>query len=381
MAIGTHETLEQRYEHARGPAGLRSVASSVPIGAWNSVLAADPGATALQTPAYLAAVLKAGGGRDISRLYTLADGRQLVLPLIEQSFLPGLKQAGDYPAGFGHGSLLATGGLRASDVATVVDDLQGLGLSIRIGGGHHTAEQWSAGLLTRGESAKVGSSVVEVPRRVDVIDLSMGYHEYLTRTVRRGTRQNVAKAARKGVEIECDSTGRLIPVFYDLYLSWVERWIPRSGLPPALARHSALKQEPYAKFETVAALLGDRCRVFVAWHEGRAVASCINFVHGEHAIGWRSYSIKELAGPVAANTATQIAGIRNAMESGCRFFDLGQSGDVSNLQSYKNSLGASPRQVVDLRIEPPLVARARTAASHGKTGVLGLLGRLRGATD
>ena len=71
--------------------------------------------------------------------------------------------------------------------------------------------------------------MVEVPRRVDVIDLSMGYHEYLTRTVRRGTRQNVAKAARNGVEIECDTTGRLIPVFYDLYLSWVERWIPRSG--------------------------------------------------------------------------------------------------------------------------------------------------------
>jgi hypothetical protein len=57
-------------------------------------------------------------------------------------------------------------------------------------------------------------------------------------------------------------------------------------------------------------------------------------------------------------------------------FDLGQSGDVSNLQSFKNSLGATPRQVVDLRIEPPLVARARTAAERGKSGVLGLLGRL-----
>ena len=299
-----------------------------------------------------------------------------MLPLIEQNFLPGLKQAGNYPAGFGHGSLLATGGLRASDVATVVADLQGLGLSLRIGGGHHTAVQWSAGLLTPGAVAPAGSSVVEVPRRVDVIELSMGYQEYLTRTVRRGTRQSVAKATRNGVEIECDTTGRLIPVFYDLYLSWVERWIPRSGLPPELARHSALKQEPYAKFETVAALMGDRCRVFVAWHQGRAVASCINFVHGEHAIGWRSYSVKELAGPVAANTATQVAGIRNAMESGCRFFDLGQSGDVSNLQSFKNSLGATPRQVVDLRIEPPLVARARTAAERGKSGVLGLLGRL-----
>ncbi|MGD5691018.1 hypothetical protein QUT48_22570, partial [Xanthomonas citri pv. citri] len=88
MAIGTHETLEQRYEHVGGSAEVRSVITPVPIGAWNSVLAADPGATALQTPAYLAAVLRAGRGRDISRLYTLSDGRQLVLPLVEHSFLP-----------------------------------------------------------------------------------------------------------------------------------------------------------------------------------------------------------------------------------------------------------------------------------------------------
>ena len=221
-----------------------------------------------------------------------------------------------------------------------------------------------------------GSSVVEVPRRVDVVDLSMGYQEYLAPTVRRGTRQNVAKAARNGVEIERDTTGRLIPVFYDLYLSWVERWIPRSGLPPALARHSALKQEPYAKFETVAALMGDKCRVFVAWHQGRAVASCINFVHGEHAIGWRSYSIKELAGPVAANTATQVAG-----DPGCDGVRLPlrrprPERHGSNLQSYKNSLGADPWQVIDLRIEPPVLTGARTAVERGKSGVVGLLSRL-----
>ena len=367
--IDIDQAIDQLPGHAPGSdAVIGSVSTPAPLPQWNAVLAADPGATALQTPAYLAAVLKAGGGRDISRLYTLTDGRRLVLPLIEQSLLPGLRQAGDHPAGFGHGSVLATGGLRRSDVATVVTDLRRLGLSIRIGGGHHTAEQWSAG---------VGPGVLEIPRRVDVVDLSMGYDEYLTRTVRRGTRQSVAKAARNGVEIEVDTTGRLIPVFYDLYLSWVERWIPRSGLPPALARHSALKQEPYAKFETVAALLGDSCRVFVAWHQGRAVASCINLVHGEHAVGWRSYSIKELASPVAANTATQVAGIRDAMDSGCRFFDLGQSGDVSNLQSFKNSLGASPRQVVDLRIEPAWMARTRTVLERGKAGAIDLLGRVR----
>ena len=365
--------IDKRIRHSAELGGIRSVSSPVPVDEWDAVLAADPGATALQTPQYMAAVLRARGGRDVSRLYVLADGRRLLLPLIQQSSLPGLSVAGDYPGGFGHGSLLATGGLRPSDVVTVVADLRGRGLSIRIGGGHHTAAQWSAGLMP---------GVVELQRRVDVVDLTMGYETYLARVVRRGARQNVAKAARQGVEIERDTTGRLVPVFYDLYLSWVERWIPRSGLPTALARHTALKQEPYVKFETMAELMADKCRVFIAWHAGRAVASCITFVHGEHAIGWRSYSIKELAGPVGANTAAQVAGIRDAMESGCRFFDLGQSGDESRLHAYKNSLGASPQGVVDLRIEPSVVTQARSLVERGKAGALGLLTRVgAGAED
>ncbi|HYI52645.1 MAG TPA: hypothetical protein VEX57_01675, partial [Microlunatus sp.] len=80
MAIGTHPTIANR--HVLRAAGIADVVTPAPVEAWNTVLAADPGATALQTPAYLAAVLRARGGRDASRLYTLGDGRQLVLPLI-----------------------------------------------------------------------------------------------------------------------------------------------------------------------------------------------------------------------------------------------------------------------------------------------------------
>ena len=76
------QPIDQLIELAPERTDIRSVTTPVPVGTWNDVLAADPGATALQTPAYLAAVLQAGGGRDISRLYTLGDGRRLVLPLI-----------------------------------------------------------------------------------------------------------------------------------------------------------------------------------------------------------------------------------------------------------------------------------------------------------
>ena len=331
-----------------------SVVSPVPRGTWDAVLASDPGATALQTPEYFAGVLAGTGGRDASRLYVLPDGRRLVLPLVQQRSLPGLPRLADYPGGFGHGSLLATGGLRDGDVRVVVRDLRGQALSVRLGGGHHTAEQWGAG---------VGSGVTAEPRRVDVIDLSPGWDEVFAHGFSRSARYNVRKAERAGVEVERDTTGRLIGVFYDLYLSWVERSLARTDLPAPLARYSALRQEPRRKFESVAAELGAKCRVFVAWHHGRPVASCITLVHGQHAIGWRSYSIKELAGPVCANNLVQARALADASASGCSSFDLGQSGETASLLSYKRSLGATARAVVDLRIERPAVALARRAES------------------
>ena len=57
-------------------------------------------------------------------------------------------------------------------------------------------------------------------------------------------RRHLRKAERVGVEIEMDTTGRLVPVFHQIFREWVERWVPKSGLPPMVARRLALRQEP-----------------------------------------------------------------------------------------------------------------------------------------
>ena len=345
---------------------VTDMTSPVPRDVWQAVLSSDPGATALQTPAYFEAVLSATGGRDESRLYSLTDGRRLVLPLVRQRSLPGVRLNAAFPGGYGHGGMLATGGLRASDVRIVVQDLRGQALSTRIDGANHTAVQWSAGRMP---------GVVEVPRRVEVLDLAAGFDKLRQSQFSRDIRYNLRKAERAGVEVELDTTGRLVPVFHQIYRAWVDRWAPRSGLPPMLARRLALRQEPLHKFETVAAVLGRDCRVLVAWHRGHAVAAAISLVHGQHAIGWRSYSIKELAAPVAANILTQVTCVADACLSGCRYFDLGQSRGVATLQQYKNSFGATPHWVVDLRIEPPGLTRLRNAKERAQGAVVSAITR------
>jgi hypothetical protein len=269
--------------------------------------------------------------------------------------MPGVEMLANYPARLGHGSALASGGLRGSDARAIVAELRGRrASSVRISGGHHTADQWLDGRL---------AGTLETPRRVDVIDLERGWDAYFRETASSDIRRHTRKAQRSGVEIELDTTGRLVGVFYSIYRAWVAGRSSRyQEVVGRLARRAALRREPLAKFEAVAAALGSECRTFIAWHQGIAVAGCITLVHGRHAIGWRGYSIRNLATPVSANTLVQMRAIADAAECGCRYFDLGQSIDSPGLQAYKRSLGGVSKQVIDLEIERRIVSRSRRAS-------------------
>ena len=346
-------------ERVRLRPAVVEMASPAPRDIWLGVLRDDPGATALQTPEYVDAVASATGGTDVSRFYQLRDGRQLVLPLVRRRSRSGLPLDAGYAGGYGHGGMLATGGLLAEDVRTVVQDLRERSVRLRIGGAHHTSEQWSAG---------VQPGVTEERRCAEVIELDQDYAgdigAFRTAQFRPETRQKLSRAVRLGVEVEKGTGSRLIPVFYDIHRARVERVIPRSEPLSVPGRRA----EPYEMFATVAAMTGEACRVFIAWYRGRPIAASILLVHGQHATVWGSYSIRELAAPMTAKLLTQVTAIEDAVSSGCRFIDLGPSGDVE-LEHDKNSLGASPRSVVDLRIEPAGLARLR-AVRERAGGVL-----------
>ena len=333
----------------------------VPVQTWREVLAADPDAMAQQTPEYATAVRRVTGGHDASRLYVLGDGRRLVLPLVGRAPLPGVRWEAAFPTGYGHGGLLAEGGLRPSDLELVVADLRrGGSLSAGLDGHHHTAERWAASGVQRFDG------VSEHRRRVDVIDLSDGYDALVRDGFSRGARSNLRRAERKGVELESAVGGRLVPLYYRIYLDWVEERLASSALPAPVGRHLARRRDSLAKIQTVADQVGEDCRITIAWHGGEPVAGSITLVHGACATGWRTCSVKALAAPVAANTYVHAAEFRDAVDSGCRYFDLGQSSDVPGLLEYKRSLGGHPRDVVDFRVEPAAVTRVRGWKTRGQ---------------
>src|ERR1700712_1260739 len=101
-----------------------AVVSPVPRDVWRAVLAADPDAVATQSPEW-ADALPPRGYADASRLYELADGRRLVLPLAARRRAGVTVSEESWPYGWGYGGGGGGGGGPPRGGARIVlDDLR-----------------------------------------------------------------------------------------------------------------------------------------------------------------------------------------------------------------------------------------------------------------
>ena len=310
---------------------------------WSEVLAADPGATVYQTLPWFDAALEYSNAKDVSRLYVTEDMRLLVLPLLRREPLPGMALDGSYPGVLGPGGLIASGGLRPSDVRLVLSDLlrsRTFRTSIKVN--HDVAGLWQAGLV---------DGTVGEPFRVEVLDLDGGFRKVWDERFQSSARRAVRKAERSRIVVERDTTGSLIGTFYELYLDWTYRRAEESGLPKRVAAALAQRREPLRMFEILTRSLGDKCRIWLASHDGEVVAGLLSLVHGRYSVYWRGYSKKALAGPLRANNLLQRLAIEDACDAGCRYYSMGQSSGVTALEHFKQTMGATPRSALELRIE------------------------------
>jgi hypothetical protein len=262
--------------------------------------------------------------------------------MLRRTPVPGFALDHAYPYNLGAGGLLASGGLRQSDVNLVLADLVSTRhSSIWIKANHDSSGTWEQGLVPQ---AKI------LWRRVEVVDLQGGY-ERVRQRFRSSARSAIRKAENSHLTVERDTSGRCVSTFYDLYLSWTSRRAEEAGLPGWLTTYLARRRQPLRNFEIIAAALGENCRVWVARNRGEAVASIITLVFGQHAVYWSGYSDKALAGPLRANNLLHNLAIQDACEAGCRYYSMGESGGVGSLIHFKQTLGATPRRAIGVRLE------------------------------
>jgi hypothetical protein len=284
-----------------------------------------------------------------------------VLPLVRRVGPSRLATQASLPASWGFGGPLVEGELQAEDAQLVLGDLaasSALRTSLRPN--PHSARAWA--------SAR-GRGVVAVPRLAHVLDLDGGFERVWKERFTENARRAVRKAERSGITVECDTTGRLVPVFYRLFERSLERWAGQLHEPLWLARLRAHRRDPQRKLAALARNLGDSARLWVAFADDRPAAAIL-VLQGANAHYTRGAMDRELAAPTRANYLLHRLAIEDACNSGCHAYHMGESGTSSGLARFKEAFGAEPRHYAEYHLERvPITATDRLVRSAVRRAV------------
>jgi lipid II:glycine glycyltransferase (peptidoglycan interpeptide bridge formation enzyme) len=308
--------------------GSLKVYSPAPRNVWREILNHDPDALLFQTPEWLDCICAYGPFRDTSRLYEMPGGKRLVLPLVKG--VTGTESS--LPHGWGMGGLVMDGQPEEEEVAAIFQDLidhHSLSISLR-----------PNPLQMDLYRAAAPAGIRRQPRSTHILSLEGGFDRVWSERFRSETRTKIRKAEKSGLVIEHDTSGRLLPVFYEVYLDWIERRARERKMPLALARMLGKWRDPYRKFETVARVLGGTFHVWVARLDEKPVAASLQLITKEHAIFWRNASNKHYATLTRANEFLHRNMIEAACNAGCRTYHMGESGGVESLMRFKEHFGA-----------------------------------------
>jgi hypothetical protein len=341
---------------ARRPVEL--VASPVARDMWQEIAAHDPEIVASQLPEWRDTLPP--HWVDVSRVYRASDGRRVVVPMVRRAASAGMRVDGSYPHGLGYGGAVAEGGVTEELLTAVFADIAAEHrMYLSVWPNPVQADRWEVA---------IPPSWLRIPRCAHVLDLSGGVDSVWARMPGNG-RRGVRRAERAGVEVETDDSGRLLPVFFDLFGSSQQRWAAASHEPLWLARWRA-RHDTVDTWQRISRAVAGRCSVSVARVNGTPVASII-VLHGPNAHYTHGAMRKDEAGPTYANYALHWNAIVDAVGRGAGAYHMGESGSSPTLSRFKEQFGATPRHYAEYRYERLPLTRLDTAVRSTVKRVVG----------
>jgi CelD/BcsL family acetyltransferase involved in cellulose biosynthesis len=331
---------------------IRLVASPAPRPVWEEVLKADPLALETQSPAWTDAMCEGRGYLDASRLYETGDGRALVLPVLRRALLGGVVGVeSSNPPHCGVGGLIAAGGATVPEIAGVFDDFARRRVLAQV--------FYPNPLLASAWAAGAPPSAIAIHRRAHVLDLTGGFERVWSERFSSSTRTGVRKAEREGVDVECDTSGRLVDEFHQLLTREVTRWARMQHEPVRLARWRLKHRDPLEKFQAIARALGARCRIWLARVDGHPAAAFV-ILQGANAYGYRAAMDEDFKRYHANELLVRLA-LEDACSAGCGYYYMGESGWSKSRAIFKERLGGTPHPFSEYRLERLPI----TTAHHG----------------
>ena len=340
------------------PDGLVAVTSPVSRDVWESILRSDRDAVVTQSLAWHDAVLSGGRYEDVSLLYEFSSGHQVLLPLTRpRRMLAWAGTMASWPREWGVGGPISKDGcITPTEAAAVLADVarrRTLATEIQLPPKAHGGP-WLSGC----HQFKIQQDGLQFHE----LDLTGGFSTVWQHRFRGTARTAVRKAERNGVEIEVDRSGRLLPEFFGLYESSIQRWADMQHEPAWLTRRRTMRSTRPGMLAAVVEHFGTGCAIWIARSMGEPLAAIIVLSAGGSAKYWKGAMNKQLAGPLRANELLHRMAIEEACEQGYQSYDMGLTRPASPLAMFKEKLGAVPRQAYSLRRERLPVNAARGAS-------------------
>ena len=306
--------------------------------AWEELVRQNPDTPLSKTPQWSDCICGSDHFSDATLLFRGEDGRRLILPRVRKTGVGGL--AGVFASPPRHWNLGAdASGFLSEDGSASPHETSALIQEIRRHSGLRTR------IVVGGDDARVWAvaapdTMYSIDRTAHVLDLYGGFSTVWSKRFTSKVRSNSRKAERRGVVVESDDTGRLIPVFDRLYRLSVDRWAQERGQPVMLMRWLRQRQQPQHAFATVARMLGAQCTVWIAWRQGEPIAGIINLTRGSRVTYWRGAMDKERCCGTGANELLHRCAIEAACADERRSYDFGLS-QTGDLKKFKATFGTT----------------------------------------
>ena len=305
---------------------------------WECLVAQDESIALAKTPEWIDCICSSGGFSDATVLFRGEDGRRMILPRLRKAGIASsIKLFESPPHGWDLGAessgFLCEGGpVSPIETRALVEKVQQhSGLRTRVMVGRDDAEIWASA---------APRTIYSTTRIAQVLDLHGGFSTVWSKRFTSKVRSNSRKAERRGVVVESDNTGRLVPVFYTLYQSSIDRWAKDRSLPLTAMRWIARRRNSQDKFTTVARRMGKRCTIWIAWRGGEPLAGILVLARGPRATYWRGAMDKERSRGTGANELLHRCAIEEACAQQQDSYNFGIY-QTEDLKRFKSTFGAA----------------------------------------
>jgi lipid II:glycine glycyltransferase (peptidoglycan interpeptide bridge formation enzyme) len=189
-----------------------------------------------------------------------------------------------------------------------------------------------------------------IPRRAHAIDLGGGI-DAIWKGFTDNARRGIRKAEKQCLDVECDTTGRLLNEFNDLWLLSVQRWARQQRRPVWFVRSRGNHLNSQARWQQIAERTTGGTAIWIARHSGEPVAGMV-VLRGPNDHYTRGAMNKELAGLTRANLLLHWLAIQDACRRGARWYQMGQSAlGYDPVSRFKENFGAKAYEFPELKLE------------------------------